>query len=248
MRGLIELRTASQIAARTLSELKTLILQGNVFNGSELDHFAEMAIETRGGTPAFKGYQGFPASICLSLNEEVVHGIPFSKKIKKGDLVSIDIGVKYKGYYGDVATSFVVCKNPFLNNEKKNLVKATKLCLDKAIECLRFTYPDCYLHDIPCAIMKATKGKYSIAEGYGGHGIGQNLHQDFFVPNILREHTNIQLEIGQALCIEPMLTLGTGETIENPKWHIVTRDGSLAAHFEHTVVITKNGIEVLTEL
>jgi len=196
--------------------------------------------------PAFLGYKGYPGIICISVNDEIVHGIPKDEKsIKKGDIVSLDFGVIVNEYCSDMAISFV--NKRFSFGKKQALVEATKQALDDAISILKKTYPNCYLSDITAAIAKYSK-KYGIVYSYGGHGVGKEVHESWiFVPNSWRNfEKDMKLPIDSVFTIEPMFTLGSSEVkIDKNGWTVRTEDGSLAAHFEYSIAITNKGIEVL---
>jgi methionyl aminopeptidase len=248
MEGLNELRIGGQITAQVLDHLKEMVLSSGIRNGNTLDRFSETYILSKGGKPSCKGYRGYPATICLSINEEVAHSSPLNKKIYDGDLISIDLTVEYKGFHTDSAISFVVGNNPFFNRKERELVKITELCLIKAIKRLRYTYPNCYLADIPKAVVKTVRKKYGIIEDLGGHGIGKEIHQPPFIPNSFNRLEDMKFDIGKIICVEPMLAMGTKDIVRLEDGTYITKDGKPSAHFEHTLAITQEGIEVLTEL
>ncbi len=198
--------------------------------------------------PAFLNYKGYPAALCVSINEEVVHGLPSQRKIERGDLVSLDFGLVYKGFNIDSATTVLVQSNendPQIGFKKK-LLKITKECLEKGVEMAR---PGSTVGDIGSAIQKeAEKNGLTVIRDLVGHGIGKDLHEDPEVPNFGKSGRGLELKEGMVIAIEPMLTVGSSEVFEDKKtlaWK--TKDGSLSAHFEHTVAITKNGPLILTE-
>ena len=214
-----------------------------------LDEIAESVIRDGGGIPSFLGYHGFPASICASVNERVVHGIPADDEIlAAGDLVSIDCGAILDGWHGDSAITFGVGD---LIPADEALSQATKAALDAGIDAMR---PGNRLTDVSHAIETATRAaerrdnrRYGIVANYGGHGIGRQMHMDPFLPNEGVPGRGPHLAVGSVLAIEPMLTLGTTETVVlADEWTVVTADGSRAAHWEHTVAVTEDGPRILT--
>jgi methionyl aminopeptidase len=234
---------AGKIVARTFEVLKNALQPG--ITTAELDRLAEEFILSQNALPAFKGYQGFPASICVSINEEVVHGIPSAQTVlKEGDIVSIDCGAIFEGYYGDAAKTFPVGE---ISLEKKELLKVTEEALKQGIEKAKVGNR---LGDIGYAIQEyAEKRGYGVVRDYVGHGIGRQMHEDPQVPNFGVAGKGIRLVEGMVLAIEPMINLGTYrvKTLAN-NWTVVTLDGKPSAHFEHTVAITPNGPLVLTRI
>lgn len=209
----------------------------------ELDALAESLIRKVGGIPTFKGYHGFPASICASVNEEVVHGIPGKRKLQQGDVIAIDLGVTYKGYVGDSANTHAVGT---ISDETQRLLDVTRISLEKAIE---QCYPGKRLGDIGHAVQA-----YAEAHGFGvvrdfvGHGIGASMHEDPQVPNFGTPGTGKELRPGMVLAIEPMINAGTWQVkVLADKWTVVTADRRYSAHFEHTVAITEQGPVILTK-
>ncbi len=216
----------------------------------ELDQIAESVIRDGGGTPSFLGYHGFPASICASVNDRVVHGIPSAgEKLAAGDLVSIDCGAIVDGWHGDSAVTFGIGA---LIAADEALSAATKSAMEAGIAAM---LPGNRLTDVSHAIEVETHAaearhdrKYGIVDGYGGHGIGRQMHMDPFLPNEGSPGRGPYLEPGSVLAIEPMLTLGTTETkILDDEWTVVTADGTRAAHWEHTVAVTEDGPRILTQ-
>jgi methionyl aminopeptidase len=216
----------------------------------ELDQIAEAVIRDGGGTPSFLGYHGFPASICASVNDRVVHGIPSAGEVlAAGDLVSIDCGAIVDGWHGDSAVTFGVGT---LIAADEALSAATKSAMEAGIAAM---LPGNRLTDVSHAIEVETHAaearhdrKYGIVDGYGGHGIGRQMHMDPFLPNEGSPGRGPYLEPGSVLAIEPMLTLGTTETkILDDEWTVVTADGTRAAHWEHTVAVTDDGPRILTQ-
>jgi methionyl aminopeptidase len=205
---------------------------------------AEKLIRKAGAIPTFIGYHGYPSSICVSINEEVVHGMPSDRVIKEGDIVSVDIGATFDGYVGDTAYTFLV--EP-VSVEARKLVQATKESLDAAIEMMK---PGKRLGDIGAAVQKFVEAKgYGVVRDFVGHGIGRQMHESPAVPNYGDAGSGMRLETGLVLAIEPMVTQGSHDVkVLKDGWTVVTKDGSLAAHFEHTVAVTDNGPWVLTAI
>ncbi|KYH33670.1 type I methionyl aminopeptidase [Neomoorella mulderi] len=236
------MREAGRIVARTLAKLKEHIIPG--VTTAELDRIAEDYIRDNGAVPAFKGYQGFPASICASVNEEVVHGIPGLKQLAEGDIISIDIGAVKNGYVGDAAVTFPVGA---IDAEKQHLLAVTEAALYEGI---KQAVVGNRLTDISHAIQTyVEKNGLSVVRDYVGHGIGRAMHEDPQVPNFGSPGYGPRLRAGMVLAIEPMVNAGTYEvyTLAN-RWTVVTRDKKPSAHFEHTVAVTDNGPEILTLL
>lgn len=234
---------ACYIVARVLEELKGYLKEG--LSTKKIEIFIENLISKMGGIPAFKGYRGYPASACISINDQVVHGIPSDKVfIKEGDIVSIDVGVMYDGYYGDGAYTYGIGK---ITDNSKKLLKIVEESLYKGIEKARNGNR---VGDISSAIQRhvETNG-FSVVRAFVGHGIGRFLHEEPQIPNFGKEGTGSKLRKGMTIAIEPMVNAGTHEvTILSDGWTVVTKDGSLSAHFEHTVVITDNEPEILTKM
>ncbi|HEY8364583.1 MAG TPA: type I methionyl aminopeptidase [Haloplasmataceae bacterium] len=236
------MRQAGRIVALTHKELQKHIKPG--ISTQELDRIAEEVIHSYDAIPSFKGYNGFPGSICVSINEELVHGIPGPRVLKNGDIVSIDIGANYKGYHGDSAWSYPVGE---ISEDAQKLLTVTENSLYEGLKQAR---PGNRLLDISHAIQTYVESNgFSIVEDYVGHGIGQNLHEDPAVPNYGHPHRGPLLKKGMTLAIEPMVNQGTKivRTLPN-NWTVVTADKKLCAHFEHTIVITDNGYEILTQV
>jgi methionyl aminopeptidase len=233
-------RVVAEVLALVESELKPGVTTGR------LDQLAEKHIRASGAVPSFKGYgdrrNPFPASLCISIDDEVVHGIPGGRAIKDGQVVSVDAGAIVDGWHGDGARTFVVGAAP---EGTKELVETTRLAMMAGIAA---AVPGARIGDISAAIedVAAPKG-YGIVRHFVGHGIGTEMHQDPQVPNYRVGPKGLELVPGICLAIEPMLTLGGHEVAIKPDgWTVVTRDGSLAAHFEHTIAVTENGPEILT--
>ncbi len=232
---------AGRIVAEVLEEIRNIVAPD--VTTLELDTFAESYIKSKGATPAFKGYRGFPASICTSVNEQVVHGIPSSERLRKGDIVSLDTGVYYKGFYGDAALTLTVGE---VSNAAKKLLSVTEkslyLGIEKAVAGNR-------LFDISSAIQNQAESEgFSVVRSFVGHGIGRELHEDPQIPNFGRQGDGPMLKEGMTLAIEPMVNAGTWDVeILDDGWTAVTKDKKLSAHFEHTVAITSNGPVILTK-
>ncbi len=239
-RQLEKMREAGRIVAETLNLLKKAVQAG--ITTQELDRLAEDFIRKCGAKPAFKGYNGFPATLCTSVNEEVVHGIPGPRKLQTGDIISIDCGAVIDGYFGDAALTLPVGT---VDPELQQLLKVTEESLILGIGQAKMGYR---LQDISHAVQTHVEGRgFSVVRDYVGHGIGQAMHEEPQIPNFGRPGRGPRLEAGMVLAIEPMVNLGTCEvqTLED-HWTVVTRDRKHSAHFEHTVAITRNGPEILT--
>jgi methionyl aminopeptidase len=239
-RQLEKMREAGRIVAETLNLLKKAVQVG--ITTQELDRLAEDFIRKCGAKPAFKGYNGFPATLCTSVNEEVVHGIPGLRKLQAGDIISIDCGAVIDGYFGDAALTLPVGT---VDPELQQLLKVTEESLMLGIGQAKMGYR---LQDISHAVQTHVEGRgFSVVRDYVGHGIGQAMHEEPQIPNFGRPGRGPRLEAGMVLAIEPMVNLGTFEvqTLED-HWTVVTRDRKHSAHFEHTVAITRNGPEILT--
>ena len=234
------MRTAGNIVYRTHQYLKPYLKEG--ITTKELDSLAEDFIRSQGAIPSFKGYGGFPGSICISINDEVVHGIPGKRKIKNGDLVSIDIGACYKGYHGDSAWSYVVGDT---TEEKAYLLEHTEKALMAGLSVIK---NGVHLGDVSHAIEEyATKHHLGVVKEPVGHGVGTKLHEDPEVPNYGVAKTGPILKTGMVLAVEPMLNLGTADVyMLEDDWTILTDDGKPSAHFEHTIVVRDDGYEILT--
>ncbi len=236
------MKQAGYIVAKTHTLLKEEIAAG--ITTKEIDRLAEEFIKKENATPAFKGYQGFPATVCVARNEAVVHGIPDSTRLESGDIIGLDIGAIYDGYYGDAARTLAVGE---IKPEAKKLLKTTQAALDTGIS---QAIADNRLSDISNAIQTYVEAKgYSVVRNFVGHGIGSQMHEDPQIPNFGKAGRGPRLKPGMALAIEPMVNLGTYkvETLDDG-WTVVTKDRKLSAHFEDTVVVTKQGPEILTKL
>jgi methionyl aminopeptidase len=241
------MRRASQIVAEVLEALAAAVHPG-VTTG-ELDALAEELTLKKGARPAFKGYNPrhvpYPSSLCVSVNEEVVHGIPSTRKLKPGDIVGLDFGVVYQGFYGDSARTVAVGE---ISQQAEKLMRVTREALYAGIEQARVGNR---ISDIASAVQgKAESAGYSVVEEFAGHGIGRSLHEEPQVPNYFRRGMpNPRLQAGMVIAIEPMVNEGLADTrILKDGWTAVTADGKLSAHFEHSVAITENGPEILSEL
>lgn len=234
------MRVAGSITAGTLDEISKYIKPG--ISTLELDKIAEKYIINKGAKPAFLRYDGFPCSICASIDDVVVHGIPKSDTIlQEGQIIGIDVGAKYKGFYGDAARTFAVGK---IDDDKAKLMRVAKECFFKAIENLK---EGSRLGDIGFEVERhAQKFGFEPVHQMGGHGVGRDMHEDPFVPMFGRAGTGIKLEAGMVIAIEPMINMGSYE-IKINGWDVRTADGLPSAHYENTVLITKNGVEILTK-
>jgi methionyl aminopeptidase len=233
--------SAGQIIAKVFLKAEQIIKPG--LSTYELDKICEQIIRENLGSPTFLNYNGFPASVCLSVNDVLVHGIP-SKKIilKEGDIVSLDVGVTYKGYCADAARTYPVGK---VTSLAKKLIEVTEESFFKAVALIK---PGVSLGDISHAIQTHNeKHGYSLPRGYTGHGIGQNLHEDPIIPNVGLPNTGPTLKEGMCLAIEPMVAMGKPDTyVARDGWSVKMKDGKISSHYENTVVVTKNGYEILT--
>jgi methionyl aminopeptidase len=238
-----KMRRASQVVAETLLKVGEFIKPG--VSTLDLDRLAEENIRSHGMIPSFKGYLGFQHTLCTSINEEVVHGIPSEKRVlKEGDIIGVDCGAIFEGYHGDSARTFPV--GP-VTEEIQVLLRVTRESLDKGIEQM---VEGNRLFDIGAAIQKHIESnKLAVVREYVGHGIGTSLHEDPQVPNYGVAGTGMRLKSGMVFAIEPMVNLGTAETrLLEDGWTVVTKDGQFSAHFEDTIVITENGPIILTRL
>lgn len=233
-------RQSCRLVAETLRILGSVIRPG--LATKELDIIAEEYIRSKGALPSFKGYRGFPASICASVNAEVVHGIPGRRVLAEGDILSIDVGVLKDGYHGDGAATFAVGE---ISEEAGRLMKVTEQSLQAGIAAAR---NGSRVVDISRAVQTVVEDAgYSVVRDLVGHGIGQQMHEEPQIPNFVTPGDSPTLVKGMTLAIEPMVSAGTYEiTVLDDAWTVVTRDGSLAAHFEHTVVVGDGGAEALT--
>jgi methionyl aminopeptidase len=234
------LRKSNILVSRTLAEVASLIKPG--ITTLNLDKVAETYIRDNGGLPAFKGYNGFPKTLCTSVNEEVVHGIPSGYVLKEGDIVSIDCGVIMNGYYGDSAYTFAVGK---IDEEVRRLLEVTKASLEDGV---KEAIAGNRIGDISFAVQaRAENAGYSVVRELVGHGLGTKLHEAPEVPNYGKRGSGAKMERGLVICIEPMINMGLKETIQmSDGWTIKTADGKPSAHFEYAVAIDKGKADVLT--
>jgi len=234
------MRQAGRIAAEVLKILIARLRPG--MKTKELDEIAEQEIARRGARPSFKGYRGFPASICVSVNDEVVHGIPGERTIEEGDIVSVDLGTIYGGFQGDCAVTVGVGR---IDSEAERLIEAARGALEAGIAAAR---PGGRLGDVSASIEGyAKRAGYEVVREYTGHGIGREMHESPQVPNYGKAGSGILLKAGMTLALEPMLNSGTWRTkVDDDMWTVRTADGGLSAHFEHTIAITEEEPEVLT--
>jgi methionyl aminopeptidase len=236
------MREASRIVAVVLDSLRQHCKAG-VTTG-ELDRLAEDKTLQQDAEPAFKGYRGYPGSLCTSINQQVVHGIPGDTVLKPGDIIGLDFGVMYKGYFGDAAITVPIGE---ITPETETLLRITEECLYLGIEKM---VPENHLSDLSRAIQThAESHGFSLVKEFGGHGIGRHLHEDPMVLNYVSNGRGIKLRPGLVLAVEPMVNMGKDEVkILSDGWTVVTLDGKPSAHFEHTVAITERGPEILTRI
>jgi methionyl aminopeptidase len=237
-----KIRTSSRIAAEILNELENVVKPG--VRTSELEKYAEELAARKKVRPAFKGYHGFPFGLCISVNEEVVHGMPSKRMLKEGDIVSLDYGVYYNDYYGDTAITVPVGK---VSEESLRLLEVTKECLYRGIS---ETREGNRLGDISAAIQGFVENAgFAVVRDYVGHGIGKSLHEDPQVPNYGMKGRGLLLKKGMVLAIEPMVNAGKYQIrVLKDNWTVVTEDGKNSAHFEHTVAITEDGPDILSSV
>ena len=235
------IRRAGVVVASTIDALLESVGPG--VSTGDLDRFAEKTIRAKGAIPSFKGYRGFPASICTSINEQVVHGIPGPRVLSEGDLLSLDVGAIWDGYHADSAVTVFVGTPPSDLAEK--LVRITEESLEGAISLLR---PGRRLSDVGHAVQQVAEGAgFSVVREYAGHGVGRALHEDPQVPNHGKPGRGPLIKPGLVVAVEPMVNVGDWRTrVLADKWTVVTADGSLSAHFEHTIAVTQDGPEVVT--
>ncbi|HIE64849.1 MAG: type I methionyl aminopeptidase [Nitrospira sp.] len=237
-----KMASACQIVAESLEALKAYIEPG--MTTKELDGFVEQRIRERGGIPAFKGYRDYPATLCISINEEVVHGIPSDRKIKEGDIVGMDLGAIYDGFYGDSAITVPVGE---VGEKVERLIRVTRESLYAGIDQMK---EGGRLSDISHAVQTHVEAAgYSVVRDFVGHGIGRSLHEEPQVPNFGPKGRGPRLREGMVLAIEPMVNMGeSGVEVLEDRWTAVTADGSLSAHFEHTIAVTKEGPVILSKV
>jgi methionyl aminopeptidase len=236
------IRHSNQIVAQILAELRTMIEPG--IPTRELNAYAEKRTKELKAVPAFKGYRDFPASLCTSLNEEIVHGIPSSRILREGDIISLDFGVVCDGYYGDAAVTYPVGK---VTPEAENLIVAAEKAFTKGLEKMTF---ESRISDISSAIQNCVESQgYSVIRNFVGHGIGLSLHEEPQIPNFGLPGRGPKIKEGMVLAIEPMIAAGDWNVeILSDNWTAVTRDRSLSAHYEHTVAMTAEGPVILSQL
>lgn len=239
------IRESCRMLAALFAELAPLVQPGT--ETMALEHFTRDWIKKSGGRPAFLGYgeddNPFPAALCISINEEVIHGIPSKRKIKEGDLVSLDCGIDLGGYFSDKA---ITVPAGAVSDEARRLVKTTKECLELGVAAAQ---PGARIHQIARAVYgRAKEEGYGVVHQYCGHGVGLSPHEDPQVPNYVSPGPNPRLTEGMVIAIEPMINVGTGDVeLLDDDWTVVTVDGKLSAHFEHTVAIFKDHMEILTQ-
>ena len=237
-----KLRRVNQLVARILAELRKTVAAG--VTTRDLDQLAERLVEEAGAEPAFKGYHGYPATVCASVNEQVVHGIPSSRALVNGDIVSIDMGAKLDGFFGDCAVTVPVGE---VSAETTKLLRVTEEALFQGIDAVK---PGARVSDIGAAVQSHVEARgFSVVREFVGHGIGTSLHEEPQVANYGPAGSGPRLSEGMVLAIEPMVNAGRPSVkVQSDGWTAVTTDGSLSAHFEHTVVVTREGTEILTLL
>ena len=237
-----KMRKAGRIVAEVLALVESELRPG--VSTASLDRLAESYIRGAGAVPSFKGYHGYPASLCISIDEEVVHGIPGNRLIREGQVVSVDAGAIFEGWHGDGARTFVV------GSARPEVARLVETCRAAMMAGIAAAQPGNRIGDIAGAVEDvAGPAGYGIVRQYVGHGIGTAMHEEPQVPNFRSPAKGMQLVPGICLAIEPMLTLGSHEVETRPDgWTVVTRDGSLAAHFEHTIAITDQGPQILTSV
>ncbi len=239
---LAKIKKAGIIVAKTLKLLKAKIRPG--ITTKKLDNEAENFIRKSGAIPAFKGYRGYPATICASVNEEVVHGIPGGRILRDGDIISVDVGAELDGFFGDAAITYPVGR---ISKQAGKLIEVTREALYKAINAAR---KGNHLSDVSHAVQShAEKAGFSIVRDFVGHGIGASLHEEPQIPNFGEPGYGLKLEAGMVLAIEPMVNAGTAKVVVlDDNWTAVTRDRKLSAHFEHTICVTNAEAEIFTRV
>ena len=234
------IRKSCRIVAHTLVDLRNIIEPG--VTTKDLDEFAEKKAREMGAVPAFKGYRGYPASLCTSINEEIIHGIPSSRKLQEGDILGLDFGVIYEGYYGDAAVTYPVGE---VSLEASRLIEAAEKAFFKGFEKIEEGYR---ISDISHAIQNSVEAQgFSVIRAFVGHGIGTSLHEEPQIPNFGPPGRGPKIKRGMVLAIEPMIAAGDWNIeIKDDNWTAITKDRSLSAHYEHTVALTKEGAEILS--
>lgn len=236
------MKKAGRIAGQTLKEVEKVLKPG--VTTKDLDKVAEAFIRSQGAKPTFIGYRGYPATLCVSINDQVVHGIPGPRVIKSGDVVSVDVAATADGFVGDTAATYAVGD---VGPQAEKLIRVTRESLEAGIQAMQL---GARLGDIGATVQKVAESEnFGVVRDFVGHGIGRAMHEEPAVPNYGDAGTGLRLETGMVLAIEPMITLGDYSVEILPDgWTVVTKDGSLAAHFEHTVALTDNGPVVLTKV
>lgn len=234
------MRRAGQITAAARSLAGKMVVPG--ITTLEIDKAVRSFIKSQGAIPTFLGYGGYPASVCVSINEEVIHGIPGHRKIKEGDVVSIDVGATKDGYVGDCAATFIAGEG---TDEARKLVEVTRQCFYEGI---KFARPGCRVSDIGAAVQKyAEDNGFGVVRDYVGHGVGSVMHEEPEIPNFGRPGHGARFVKNMTIAVEPMITAGDWNVkVLKDDWTVVTKDGSLAAHYENTILITDNEPEILT--
>ncbi len=236
------LAAANQVVGEVLALLKEQVKAG--MTTDDLDRLANEGIRKRGAIPTFIGYRGYPKSLCTSINEEVVHGIPGSKRLNEGDIIGIDCGATYKGFVGDSAVTVAIGK---VSDEASRLIRVTEECLNLGIEQIRAGNR---IGDIGHAVqVHAESHGYAVVRDFVGHGIGRQMHEEPQVPNYGKPGTGPRIKVGMVLAVEPMINQGTYEVeVLADQWTVVTKDRQLSAHFEHSIACTENGPRVLSRV
>jgi methionyl aminopeptidase len=242
---LAQMRQAGRIVAEVLARIRETVAPG--VTTADLEAIAaRIIVDKHGAVPSFKGYRGFPGMVCASVNEEIVHGIPGSRVLEEGDIVSVDVGVIHKGYHGDAAITAAVGQ---IDAESRALMDVTAESLRVGIEAAT---PGRWTSDISKAIQEYVEGQgYSVVREYTGHGIGRQMHEEPQIPNYFEPRIGgrVRLRPGMTFALEPMVNVGGWKTrVLGDNWTVVTADGKRSAHFEHTVAVTKNGPDILTRL
>jgi methionyl aminopeptidase len=238
--GFSKMRTASQAVAQVLHALREAAAPG--VSMKDLDDIAAGIIRDRGCTPSFLGYHGYPATICTSPNNVIVHGIPDGYRLKDGDILSVDVGAIYEGYHGDAARTFAIGEVP---DEVAKLIRVTEESMLAGVAQVK---AGARIGDIGVAVQEvAEEAGFSVVREYVGHGIGKQMHEEPQIPNYGQAGKGMKLKKGMAICIEPMVNMGDWRTeLQDDGWTVTTADGSLSAHFENTIAITSDGVEVMT--
>jgi methionyl aminopeptidase len=236
------IENSSRIVAQVLADLRSMVIPGTMTK--DLDAHAEKRAVEMGALPAFKGYRGYPASLCVSINEEIIHGIPSKRKLREGDIISLDFGVKYDGYYGDAAVTYPVGR---VSTEVQRLINAAETAFFKGFEKIK---EGSRISDISHAIQTSVESEgFSVIRAFVGHGIGLSLHEEPQIPNFGIPGRGPKIKKGLVLAIEPMIASGDWAVeIKDDNWTAITKDGSLSAHYEHTVAFTKEGAKILSML